>query len=261
MQRTAIVTGASQGLGKAIALALAADGMTVALAARNREALEAVAAQAKAAGAQGALVFDADLRAPDAPARITDAVLASTGRLDVLINNAGDTVRGDFLSLSDEDHLAGFALKYHAARRFCRAGWEALAQHDGEKQGGVIVNIAGVAAQTPDAEFTVGGPVNAALVNLSKALAKRGTEDGVRVNTLCPGHIVTDRLQRRIDTHAERHGLSQADARESLRAHYRIPRFGNPADIADTVAFLCSPRASYIHGATIVVDGGATPGV
>ena len=127
--------------------------------------------------------------------------------------------------------------------------------------GGTVVNIAGIAAQTPDAEFTIGGPVNSALVNFSKALAKRALADGVRVNVLCPGHIVTDRLQTRIDAHPRKNGLSADDARDSLRVHYGIQRFGETDDIAAMVAFLCSERASYVHGSTIVVDGGATPGI
>jgi 3-oxoacyl-[acyl-carrier protein] reductase len=256
MQRTAIVTGASRGLGKAIAFALAAEGVALALAARSCADLEKVADHAGTLGAPEALIIDVDLRETEAPDRIVSAVIEKWGRLDALINNAGDTKRGDFLALSDDDHLSGFALKYNATWRFCRAAWPHLARVDG-----VIVNIAGVAAQTPDPEFTVGGPVNAALVNLSKALAKRGTEDGVRVNVLCPGHIRTDRLQSRIETHAARHGMTAEEAEESLRTAYRIRRFGEPEDIAATVAFLCSPRASYIHGATIIVDGGTTGGI
>ena len=107
--------------------------------------------------------------------------------------------------------------------------------------------------------ITVGGPVNAAILNFTKALSKRPGE--VRVNALCPGHIVTDRLHGRIETYAKKHGLGVAEAREALREHYGIRRFGEPRDIAAMVAFLCSDGGSYVHGATITVDGGATPGI
>ena len=259
--RAAIVTGASRGIGRAIGLALAAEGVAVALAARGADALERTAEECRAAGAPDALAVPSDLSQADEPARVVAAAVDRFGRLDILVNNAGATKRGDFLELADEDHLSGFALKYHATVRFCRAAWPHLVRAGGAAVGGgVIVNIAGIAAQTPDPEFTVGGPVNAAILNFTKALSKR-TDGGVRVNALCPGHIVTDRLQSRIDAHAAAHGLERAEAREALRQSYGIQRFGEPQDIAAMVAFLCSEQAAYVHGTTVTVDGGATPGV
>lgn len=252
--RRAIITGASRGLGRAIALELAAGGAAVVLAARSRADLDRVADEARSAGASDALAVAADLSLPEAPSRVVDAAVERFGGIDILVNNAGATKRGDFLDLPDEDHLAGFALKYHATVRFCRAAWPHL-----ERSRGVIVNIAGIGAQTPDPEFTVGGPVNAAILNFTKALSKRPGE--VRVNALCPGHIVTDRLHGRIETYAKQHSLGQAEAREALREHYGIRRFGEPEDIAAMVAFLCSDHAAYVHGATVTVDGGATPGI
>lgn len=254
--RVAIVTGASRGLGRAIALELAAQAVTPVVAARSGAALDAVAAEARERGAPDALAICADLAKAGEPERVVQEAIARFGRIDILVNNAGATKRGDFLALSDDDHLSGFALKYHATVRFCRSAWPHLT-----RTGGVIVNIAGVGAQTPDAEFTIGGPVNSALVNFTKAISKRAINEGIRINTLCPGHIETDRLQARIRVQSERDGSSEAEAREVLRVHYGVRRFGTPGDIAATVAFLCSDQASYIHGATLVVDGGATPGI
>lgn len=254
--RIAIVTGASRGIGRAVALELAREGCTVVVAARDRAALDRVAAEAKEAGAPDSLAVAADLSRPEEPGRVVAETVERFGGVDVLVNNAGATKRGDFLALADDDHLDGFALKYHATVRFCRAAWPHLAA-----AGGAVVNITGIAANTPDAEFTIGGPVNSALTNFTKALAKRALAEGVRVNAICPGHIVTDRLQTRIDVHAQKHGMPVAEAREALRAHYGIQRFGETADIANMVAFLCSEKATYVHGTTIVVDGGATPGI
>lgn len=254
--RVAIVTGASRGLGEAIALGLAAQGVAPLITARAGGALEKIAAEALKRGAPDALAVAADLAVAGEPERVVQAAVERFGRIDILVNNAGATKRGDFLTLPDEDHLSGFALKYHATVRFCRSAWPYL-----KRTSGVIVNIAGVAAQTPDAEFTIGGPVNSAVVNFTKAIAKRATDEGIRVNALCPGHIETDRLQARIRAQAEKDGTSEQDARATLRASYGIRRFGTPGDIAATVAFLCSDQASYIHGATLVVDGGTTPGI
>ncbi len=253
--RTAIVTGASRGLGRAIAVVLAGEGCAVVLAARDGEALERVAGEARAAGAPDALIVAGDLSQPHQPAHVVEAAVQRFGGLDILVNNAGATKRGDFLDLPDEDHLAGFTLKYHATVRFCRAAWPYL-----EQSQGVVVNIAGVAAQTPEPKFTIGGPVNAALLNFTKALSKRAT-GAMRVNALCPGHIVTDRLHARIETYASTHGIGRDEAREEMRKALGIRRFGDPADIAATVAFMCSERAAYLHGTTVTVDGGATPGI
>lgn len=250
----AIITGASRGLGRAIALDLAAAGYGVALTARDAAALEAVAQDCTKAGAPVALTYPADLSQPGEPARVVDEVMKQTGRIDALVNNAGDTQRGDFLTLTDEQHLSGFALKYHATVRFCRAAWPHL-----EASKGAVVNISGIGALTPEPEFTIGGPVNSAMINFSKAASKR--PGAPRVNVVCPGHIETDRLSRRIDVYAEKHGLSREAAAEEMRAELGIAQFGQPGDISAMVRYLCSDQARYITGAVFTVDGGATPGI
>lgn len=254
--RTAIVTGASRGLGRAFAIGLARDGFALALSARDGGALEETAAAARAAGAPQVVVIPADLAQPGAAGEVVAQTLAATGRIDALINNAGATKRGDFLTLTDEDFLEGFALKFHATVRFCRAAWPAL-----EASQGAIVNISGVGAHTPEPDFTIGGSVNSALINFTKALSKRAQGTGIRINTLCPGHIVTDRLARRIETLAAERGIAIEAAREEMRKSHGIAAWGQPEQVADVVRFLCSPAAAYIHGTVIDVDGGATPGI
>lgn len=254
--RTAIVTGASRGLGRAFAIGLARDGFALALSARDAAALEETAEAARAAGAPQVAVIAADLAQPGAAGEVVAQTLAATGRIDALINNAGATKRGDFLTLTDEDFLEGFALKFHATVRFCRAAWPAL-----EASQGAIVNISGVGAHTPEPDFTIGGSVNSALINFTKALSKRAQGTGIRINTLCPGHIVTDRLARRIETLAAGRGIAIDAAREEMRKSHGIAAWGQPEQVADVVRFLCSPAAAYIHGTVIDVDGGATPGI
>src|SRR6478736_2200918 len=121
--RTAIVTGASRGLGQAFAIALAKDGFALSLCARDEAALEATANAARAAGAPKVVTVAADLSHASAAEKIVAETLATTGQIDALINNAGATKRGDFLALTDEDFLDGFALKFHATVRLCRAAW------------------------------------------------------------------------------------------------------------------------------------------
>lgn len=251
----AIVTGASRGIGRAVACALAASGHAIVAVARDAAKLDETAVLCREAGAPDVFVLACDLADPKEPARIAVRVMEHFGRIDRLVNVAGATPRGDFLTLTDEDHISGFALKYHAAVRLCRACWPHLAE-----AGGSIVNIAGVGGLTPEAEFTIGGPVNSALMNLSKALS-RIAPDQVRVNSLCPGHIVTDRLRTRIDAVAREKGIPFEEAREVLRQRLGVSRFGQPEDVGNAVAWLCSDAAKYVIGTNMVVDGGATPGL
>jgi len=254
--RTAIVTGASRGLGRAFAVGLAKDGFALSIAARNATELEETAEAVRAAGAPLVMSHAIDLSLPEAPGQVVEKTLAETGSVDALINNAGATKRGDFLELTDEDFFEGFALKFYATVRFCRAAWAPLAASQG-----AIVNISGVGAHTPEPDFTIGGSVNSALINFTKAIAKRSVGTGMRINTLCPGHIVTDRLRKRIETRSAQKGISLEEAREEMRLEHGIARFGEAEEVADVVRFLCSPAASYVHGTVINADGGATPGI
>jgi NAD(P)-dependent dehydrogenase (short-subunit alcohol dehydrogenase family) len=247
--KVAIVTGASRGIGRAIAGVLSAEGMRVVLVARSPDGLAATAALL----AGECLPVDADLRDPAAAATVVAAALARFGRLDALVNNAGATRRGDFLALSDEDWNDGFALKFFGAMRLCRSAWPAL-----QTSQGAIVNISGIGGRTGSAEFSIGGAVNAAVLNLTKALADRGQADGVRVNAINPGSIATERLLGRIKSFAAEQGIDAAEASRQLAGKMGVPRFGEPADIANAVAFLLSARAAYLQGSILDIDGGAT---
>jgi len=247
--RVALISGASRGIGAAIARELSAAGLSVALVARSGDALDALAAQLPGP----ALALPADLSEPDAAARAVAAARERFGRLDVLVNNAGATPRGDFLGFSDADWDAGFALKFFGAVRLCRAAWPLLAE-----RAGAIVNIAGIGGRTGSAEFAIGGAVNAALSNLTKSLADRGVREGVRVNAVNPSAIATERTQVRIDALARERGLDPAAAAAELARTLGVARFGAPQEVARVVAFLVSDAASYMQGAIVDVDGGQT---
>ncbi len=247
--RVALVTGASRGIGRAIAEALAAEGMRVAVVARSRNQLETVARLLPTE----CLVQALDLRDADAPAAVVAATVDRFGQLDLVVNNAGDTRRGDFLTLPDADWEGGFGLKFYGAMRCSRAAWPHLRATRGS-----IVNIVGLGGRTGTAEFTIGGAVNAALLNLTKALADRGVRDGVRVNAINPGSIATDRLQVRLRSYASEHGIELERAEREMARALGIARFGEPAEIARLVAFLASPQAAFCHGSIVDADGGQT---
>jgi len=251
--KVALITGASRGLGEAIAIELAREGVDVCLAARDEAKLKEVAAGITAQSQVGTLIYAGDFRDPTVPQDAIARCVARFGRLDILINNAGATRRGDFLKLTEDDWQDGYALKLHGYVRMTRAAWPHL-----RVSRGTIVNIAGIGARAGSAEFTIGGSVNAAILYFTKAMADRGVTDGVRVNAINPGHIATARLVRNLDRIAADDGISRDQAADRLLEACGTERFGRPREIGSVTAFLVSEQASFIHGALLDVDGGET---
>ena len=245
--KVAIVTGASRGIGRGIAERLAADGARVVLTARSTDQLSAVAA-----GIGGAPIA-LDLREPAAAGRLAEFALATCGRIDIVVNNAGATKRGDFLSLTDDDFADGFALKFFGAVRLTRAAWPHL-----KSSRGSLVFISGVGGRTPGAHFSIGGPVNAALLTFTKAMAEQGIADGVQVNCINPGAIRTGRLSTRLEAIAKQRGIDLAAAEAEFVREAGVTRTGEVTDIAALVAFTAGPEGRFLHGSLIDMDGGAT---
>jgi len=250
--KTAIVTGANRGIGRAIALRLARDGAQIVLCARDQRALDETVREIEQSGGR-AVAVSLDLRLPDSAAQLVTAALTRFGQIDILINNAGATKRGEFTELSDEDWIDGFALKFFGAVRLTRAAWPHL-----KRQSGSVVHIAGVGGRTPGPQFAIGGSVNAALLSFTKALADVGVRDGVQVNAINPGSIRTDRLTRRLAATADAMGIDVAAAAGNLVRGSNITRLGDPEDIAGLVSFVVSPAGRLLQGSLIDMDGGQT---
>jgi len=247
--KVAIVTGASRGIGRSIAQTLSAEGMNLVIAARSRDLLDDVAKSCDSEVVPVAL----DLRDEAAPQQLIKIAADHFGGLDVLVNNAGATKRGDFLELTEADWKDGFDLKFFSAVRCTRAAWSHLKANKGS-----VVNIVGIGGRTGNAEFAIGGSVNAAMLNLTKVLADRGVKDGIRVNAINPGSIATDRLQIRLKNFAISNNISVAEAATEMALKQGIERFGTPEEIARVVAFLVSSAAGYCQGSIVDVDGGQT---
>lgn len=250
--KTAIVTGSNRGIGRAIAIRLAQEGAQIVLCARDQKLLDETAQQIAEIGAASTAI-SLDLRRPDSATKLVNTALESFGRIDIVVNNAGATKRGEFEDLSEDDWSDGFALKFFGAVRLARAAWPHLKQRAGS-----VLNIGGVGGRTPGAQFAIGGSVNAALLSFTKALADTGIRDGIQVNAINPGSIRTDRLTRRLAAAAAARGIDIDTAAQNLVRESNITRLGDPEDVANLVAFVVSPAGRLLHGSLIDMDGGQT---
>ena len=248
--KVALITGASRGIGKGIALELAAAGCDVVLAARDAAALAQTARQIEELGRKAA-IHAADLTARGEPTWLVDAATRAFGRIDILVNNAGGAKRGGFFTLTEEEWSEGFDMKFFAHVRLCRLAWQQL-----KRAYGSIVFISGIGARAPVADYMIGASVIGASLAFMKALADLGKHDGVQVNTVNPGSVTTDRFRHRLAAIMHKTGLDEAAAIERHRGELDITRFGTPADIAGMVRFIVSPRGRLLHGAAIDMDGG-----
>ena len=250
--KIAIVTGASRGIGRAIALHLAQDGATLVLASRTQADLAKVAQKIESGGTRATCVAG-DLRDAHVPAALVKAALAAHGAIDIVVNNAGATKRGDFFELTDADWSDGFALKFMGAVRLTREAWPHL-----KARRGSLLNIIGSGGRTPGAEFTIGGSVNGACLSFTKAVADIGIRDGVQVNAINPGRVKTERFQSTLAEEAAHHGGDLNAALEAIVRKSKIVRLGEPEDIANLAAYMLSPQSRYMQGAFIDIDGGQT---
>jgi 3-oxoacyl-[acyl-carrier protein] reductase len=246
----AIVTGASQGIGHSTAVRLARDFSSIVLVARSRANLESTAAAVKAAGAEP-LIIDLDLAEPSAARQVVDQTLAAFGRIDALLNITGAVPQIDLFDMTDEQWEGGLALKLHGARRLTIAAWPALKEAKGS-----VVLMSGNSALFPKAPYAAVGTINAAIVALAKAFSDRGIADGVQVNSVLPGPVMTGRRQSYLEHWAPLHGMTVEEATAKFPEEAGIARYGQPEEIAELMAFLVSPGARWMTGSSLRMDGG-----
>lgn len=255
--KTAVVTGASRGIGRAIALGLAREGVRIALCARSAETLQAVAGEIRRQTGGEAVTIALDLSTQDGVRRAVDEALRGLGAIDILVNNAGAIRGGDFLKIPDEQWTDDWSLKLLGYVRMCRAVLP-LMQAQGA---GRICNVVGAAARNPSPGYLVGGAANAALVNFTKGLADLGARSRILVTAVSPAATRTERWESLIAQQAAATGRTIDQQRAEQEGSYPLGRIATPADIADLVCFLVSARASFITGVCITVDGGSSRGV
>ncbi|SAL35533.1 Short-chain dehydrogenase/reductase SDR [Caballeronia arvi] len=253
--KVAVVTGASQGIGRSTAIRLARDFDSLVLVARNRENVGETARLVEEAGAK-TLTIDIDLASPEAAQQVVDEALAAFGRIDALLNIAGAVPQIDLFDMTDAQWDAGLALKLHGARRLTVAAWPALKEASGS-----VVLMSGNSALFPKAPYAAVGTINAAIVALAKAFSDRGIADGVQVNSVLPGPVMTGRRRSYLEHWAPLHDMTVDEATARFPTEAGIARYGTPEEIAELMAFLVSPAAKWMTGSTLRMDGGEVKSV
>jgi 3-oxoacyl-[acyl-carrier protein] reductase len=251
----AIVTGASQGIGRATALRLARDFTAVVLVARNKDGLAKTASAVQSAGAES-LIYPLDMREPESAEILVSGTLDRFGRIDALLNIAGAVPQIDLFEMTDAQWDEGMALKLHGARRLTVKAWDALKASKGS-----VVLISGSAALDPKPGFAAVAVINAAIIALAKAFAEKGIKDGVQVNSVVPGAVMTGRRRSFMEHWAPEHGMSVEEAMQQFPEKAGIARYGTAEEIADLMAYMVSPAAKWMTGTSVRMDGGEVKGI
>ncbi len=245
--KVAVVTGGSEGIGKATALTLAREGAKVAICARRQPPLDTVAAEITKAGGE-VLAVAADMSKAADCERFINAVVQRFGGVDILLNNAGTSKRGNFLDLSDDEWAADLELKVFGAVRCSRL----VIPHMKKRGGGRIINITISSAKQPGAGSYPTSVSRAAGLAITKALSKEFAADNILVNTICIGKIKSGQHERRYT----KDGVSAGDYYASIGKDIPLKRAGEAQEVANVITFLASGAASYVTGTSINLDGG-----
>jgi 3-oxoacyl-[acyl-carrier protein] reductase len=248
--RVAIVCASSKGIGKAAAEALGQEGVKLALCARDAATLEATAAEIRARSGVDVLAIPTDLRDGTAISGLVRETLSHFGRLDILVNNTGGPPAGPFEQHDDAAWQAAFETLVLSVVRLTRLALPEMRR----RSWGRIVTVTSTAVKEPIPNLVLSNSLRAAVTGLSKSLAREVARDGITVNTVAPGRILTDRLK-------SLHGGDEAAVRNEAAKEVPAGRVGEPRDMGNTIAYLCSEQAGYVTGTTVQVDGGLVRGL
>jgi len=250
------VAAASQGLGRAIAYRLAQEGARVAICGRDEGALKGAAQAIHEATGAKVLAIRADLTQAEQVKQFVDEAAAHFSGLDALVTNAGGPPAGNFLDFDDRAWGQAFQLVLMSVVRLIRAS----IPHLKARGGGRIVNVTSVSVKQPIDDLLLSNTLRMGVLGLSKSLANELGPENITVNCVCPGYTETARLGHLFARRAEAAGLSADEVRTELAARVPLRRLGQPEELADLVALLCSGRAGYLTGAAVQVDGGTVQG-
>ncbi|HEX7127527.1 MAG TPA: SDR family oxidoreductase [Thermodesulfobacteriota bacterium] len=255
--RRAIVAGGSMGIGKGAATLLATEGARVAIIARGREALDAAAAEIAAAAGRPVVTVQADLSTRAEAERAVGEAVGRLGGLDILVNSLGAARSGEFLDLEEEDWVFSLESKLLAQVRVTRAALPYLRANGF----GRIVCVNGHRGWDPDPDALPSSVANAGLNGFVKGLGRKLAAENVFVTAVSPPPMQTRRLDYLVDARARIAGISREAAREAFLREIPAGRFATPEEVAPLIAFLASPRNTYVTATTIAIDGGTTRGI
>jgi 3-oxoacyl-[acyl-carrier protein] reductase len=255
--RTAIVAASSHGIGRATAEALAAEGCHLAICARNREALSAVAEKIRRQYQTEVLEEPFDVTDASAVRDFVGAVVQKFGTADICVTNAGGPPAKGFLDTTIDEWKRAVDVNFMSTVYFAHA----VIPHMQKQKWGRIITITSVTTKQPVADLVYSNAVRAAVVGLVKSLANEFGKDGILVNNVGPGFTATDRLKELARARSAAGGKGEKEIFEAWAAETAVKRLGEPHELADTIVWLASERASYITGQTILVDGGLYRGL
>jgi NAD(P)-dependent dehydrogenase (short-subunit alcohol dehydrogenase family) len=255
--KRALVTGASEGIGRAVVEMLAAEGCDVAFCSRRQEALDELAVEVAEKSGRRLLPIASDVSDREQVEDFVARAAAGLGGVDILVNNAGASIFGPLEEVPDERWAADIELKLLSYVR----GTRAALPHLRAAGGGRVVHIGGNAGRQPLTYHLPGGACNAAILNLTVALAQDVAKDNIHVLNCAPGPVKTARFVKQVAANARKWGVSEAEAEERFTSELPLGYVPTAEEVAGVIVFLASPRAAYMTGTTVTVDGGITRGI
>jgi len=255
--RVAIVTGSSQGIGKAIALGLSQEGVRVSICARNEKQLNETAREIKFATGVEVYALKTDLTQEDDIRRLVARTVEVFDRIDILVNNTGGPQSATFIETSEDHWQSAVKLLLMSVVSSCLE----VIPHMQERKWGRIINMTSFAAKQPADRLVLSNALRAGILGLSKTLSNELAKDGILVNAVCPGWTLTKRVEELAKAQAKTSGKTYEEIIKEWESQIPLKRLAQPSEIANLVVFLASERASYITGAVMQVDGGYTKGI
>jgi len=255
--KIALVTAASQGLGKAAAFSLAREGVKLIICSRNKEGILRAASEIKRETGSMVIPVIADVSKYADIRKLGTIIKRKFGTVHILVNNAGGPPTGDILTMTDADWSKGVELTLMSVVRLSRE----VLPHMLKQKWGRIITITSIAGKQPINDLIVSSTLRPGIHGLTKVLSNKFAGHNVTVNTVCPGNILTSRQRELMEQRSAKQKISTDDYMEQTTKDIPAGRLGKPEEIGDVIAFLASEKASYINGVNLLVDGGMAKGI